>query len=141
MSWGQVRELRAAGIEFGSHTVTHPQLKFLDEAAVEDEVRTSKEVIQQELGCKVTSFAYPYAFPETDRAFTHRLASTLEGAGYENGVSTIIGTADRKGDRYFMKRLPVNSCDSPSLFRAKLKGAYDWLHAVQYAWKVLPRFS
>jgi peptidoglycan/xylan/chitin deacetylase (PgdA/CDA1 family) len=137
MSWSQVRELRAAGIEFGSHTVTHPQLKFLDDAAVEDEVRTSKEVIEQELGCTVTSFAYPYAFPETDRAFTHRLASTLEGAGYENGVSTIIGTADRNGDRYFMKRLPVNACDDIRLFRAKLEGGYAWVHTAQYASKLM----
>ena len=28
LTWSQVRELKTAGIDFGSHTVTHPQLKI-----------------------------------------------------------------------------------------------------------------
>jgi hypothetical protein len=35
-----------------------------------------------------------------------------------------------------LKRLPVNSFDDAKLFRAKLNGAYNWLHAVQYAAKL-----
>jgi peptidoglycan/xylan/chitin deacetylase (PgdA/CDA1 family) len=139
LTWNQVRELRTAGIEFGSHTATHPQLKSLEWTNVECEVRTSKDRIEQELGCAVKSFAYPYAFPETDRSFTTGLRGLLEEAGYENGVSTIIGTADRTDDRFFMKRLPMNSCDDAPLFRAKLEGGYDWLHAVQYASKLVAR--
>jgi peptidoglycan/xylan/chitin deacetylase (PgdA/CDA1 family) len=137
LTWGQVRELERAGIEFGSHTVTHPQLKTLDSAAVAYEVRTSKAMIEQELGCAVKSFAYPYAFPEADRPFTKRLRGMIDEAGYENGVSTILGTADRAGDKLFMKRLPMNSCDDARLFRAKLEGAYDWLHTIQYASKLV----
>jgi peptidoglycan/xylan/chitin deacetylase (PgdA/CDA1 family) len=137
LTWSQIRELRRAGIEFGSHTVTHPQLKSLKPEDVRDEIRSSKATIEQQLGCAVKSFAYPYAFPETDRTFRQRLRGFLEESGYENGVSTIIGTADRTGDRYFMKRLPVNSCDDPRLFRAKLEGAYDWLHTVQHVSKLI----
>ncbi len=137
LTWSQVREMRTAGIQFGSHTVTHPQLKSLDVATVEYEIRASKDTIEQELGCGVKSFSYPYAFPETDRTFTQGLRGILDRAGYENGVSTAIGTADRADDRLFMKRLPVNSCDGAPLFRAKLEGAYDWLHRVQYASKLM----
>jgi peptidoglycan/xylan/chitin deacetylase (PgdA/CDA1 family) len=137
MTWSQVREVRGAGIEFGSHTVTHPQLKSLDPTAVEYEVRNSKHTIEQELGCAVTSFAYPYAFPEADRVFTGRLETILWQAGYENGVSTVVGTADRAANRLFMKRLPINSCDGASLLRAKLEGGYNWVHAAQYASKFL----
>jgi peptidoglycan/xylan/chitin deacetylase (PgdA/CDA1 family) len=135
LNWRQVRELEKAGIEFGSHTVTHPQLKSLKSEHVLDELRSSMEMIEQQLGRPVKSFSYPYAFPETDRAFRQRLRGFLEESGYANGVSTIIGTADRTGDRFFMKRLPVNSCDDPRLFRAKLEGAYDWLHTVQHVSK------
>jgi len=137
MTWNQVRELRSVGIEFGSHTVTHPQLTSLDPTAVEYEVRNSKHTIEQELGCAVTSFAYPYAFPETDRVFTRRLETILWLAGYENGVSTVVGTADRATNRLFMKRLPVNSCDGVPLLRAKLEGGYNWVHAAQYTSKFL----
>ena len=137
LTWGQVRRLRDAGMEFGSHTVTHPQLKSLDAAQIAYEVSASKATIEQELGCAVQSFAYPYAFPETDRPFAAKLRGLIEEAGYENGVSTIIGTADRAGDKLFMKRLPMNSCDSAPLFRAKLEGAYDWLHTFQYVSKLV----
>jgi peptidoglycan/xylan/chitin deacetylase (PgdA/CDA1 family) len=139
LTWRQVRELRASGIEFGSHTVSHPQLTTLVAADAEREVRASKDTIEQELGCTVKSFAYPYAFPEMNRRFITRLRGFLEQAGYENGVSTIIGTADGTGDRFFMKRLPVNTCDDNSLLKAKLEGGYDWLHAAQYLAKLTSR--
>jgi peptidoglycan/xylan/chitin deacetylase (PgdA/CDA1 family) len=137
MTWSQIRELQRAGIQFGSHTVTHPQLKNLAPKEIEEEIRCSKQRIEEELGSPVTSFAYPYAFPETDSAFRQQLGELLEKTGYENGVSTIVGTADRAGGRFFMKRLPVNSCDDVALFRAKLEGGYDWLHTLQYASKLV----
>jgi len=136
LTWDQVRELNRAGIHFGSHTVTHPQLRTLRAEAVRDEVRRSKETIEEKLGSPVRAFAYPYALPETDHPFRVGLREILEETGYEAGVSTIIGTADQRGDRFFMKRLPTNSADDGRLFEAKLTGAYDWLHALQYAWKL-----
>ena len=84
----------------------------------------------------MTTFSYPYAFPETDRGFIDRLRRVLEESGYKDGVSTIIGRAGRSDSRLFMKRLPVNSHDDVRFFRAKLEGAYDWVHTVQYAAKL-----
>jgi peptidoglycan/xylan/chitin deacetylase (PgdA/CDA1 family) len=137
LTWRQIRELQTAGVDFGSHTASHPQLRHLGAEKVQDEVRSSKQMIEQELGCAVRSFSYPYAFPETDRFFRQRLRGVLMEAGYENGVSTIIGRADPGDDVFVMKRLPVNSCDDRGLFRAKLEGGYDWLHKVQLASKML----
>ena len=137
LTWNQVRELSRAGVEFGSHTVTHPQLQTLNEREIESEVRQSKEEIEQQHGCAVRSFSYPYAFPETDRVFKGRLREMLEQAGYTNGVSTIIGTAHQGDDLFFLKRLPMNACDNARLIRAKLEGAYNWLHTIQYASKLI----
>jgi len=136
LTWGEVRDLDRAGVEFGSHTVTHRQLRDTATEDVENEILHSKKTIEDHLDCGVTSFAYPFAFPETDRAFTERLRGLLYEAGYENGVSTVIGTPSVSDDRFFLKRLPVNSFDDAKLFRAKLNGAYNWLHAVQYAAKL-----
>jgi peptidoglycan/xylan/chitin deacetylase (PgdA/CDA1 family) len=137
MTWSQIKELRSAGMRFGSHTVTHPQLRSLTLQQVREEVSSSKERIEDRMGYPVTSFSYPYAFPEADREFTKQLRSMLSDSGYENGVSTMIGTADRTADRFFLKRLPVNTDDDASLFQAKLEGAYDWLHTLQYAYKLM----
>ena len=93
---------REAGIEFGSHLqVTHPQLRRLSAANIERELRASKEEIQDRLGRPVTSFSYPYAFPEPDQDFRRRLQGRdiLVQAEYKNGVSTILGTADSASDR------------------------------------------
>lgn len=135
LTWHQVRELRDAGIEFGSHTVTHPQLRKLNIKQVEYEIRCSKDTIEEKLGTPVKSFSYPYAFPETDHSFRQQLRVVLESAGFENGVSTILGTASRSSDHFFLERLPVSSADDLRFFRAKLTGGYDWLHGLQYAYK------
>lgn len=135
LTWGQVRELRKAGMEFGSHTVTHPQLAELAAAGVQRELRSSKQEIEDRMGGAVASFSYPYAFPEPARTFRRMLRDMLLQAGYENGVSTIVGTADSSSDRLFLERIPVNSSDDHALFAAKLRGGYDWLHAFQLASK------
>jgi peptidoglycan/xylan/chitin deacetylase (PgdA/CDA1 family) len=135
LSWSEVRELQRAGMRFGSHTVTHPVLKQVSHQQLETELESSKKTIEQKVGVGVTSFAYPYAFPEEDREFTQRLRGALEKAGYENGVSTVIGSTHSPEDKFFLKRLPVNSWDDAALFQAKLAGDYDWLRAPQYLQK------
>jgi peptidoglycan/xylan/chitin deacetylase (PgdA/CDA1 family) len=141
LSWADIREVHAGGIRIGSHTATHPKLGLVDWPRVEDEIRCSKETIEDRLGAAVESFAHPYAFPEADAQYTSRLRTALARHGYQNGVTTIIGTARIESDRFLLPRLPVNSWDDMDLFRAKLEGAYDWLHGPQYMFKRLRGMS
>jgi len=137
LTWSDVRELHKAGVAFGSHTVSHPQLHDVSPSELEREVRESKTAIEDHLSCAVDSFSYPYAFPEQDAEFKRRLRNLMEESGYRHGVSTIIGTLGPKDDRLFLKRLPVNSLDDSRFFRAKLEGGYNWVHAFQYATKLI----
>jgi peptidoglycan/xylan/chitin deacetylase (PgdA/CDA1 family) len=139
LTWAEVRELRKCGITFGSHTVSHPQLRDLDANAVNMEVANSKKTIEDNLGEAVDCFSYPFAFPEGDTLFTRRLRDTLVTSGYNQGVSTRIGMAREREDRYFLRRLPMNSLDDALLFGAKLQGGYDWLHTIQYISKLLTK--
>jgi peptidoglycan/xylan/chitin deacetylase (PgdA/CDA1 family) len=132
LTWREVRELHAAGVRFGSHTVTHPDLKSLGPEQIDYELGYSKETIEQKLGASIRSFAYPFAFPEEDRGFTRFLVDVLENHGFENGVSTILGRASLLNSRLCLPRLPVNSWDDSALLRAKLEGGYDWLHWPQW---------
>lgn len=131
LTWSEVRELHAHGIEFGSHTVNHPVLYQLNWPDIEFETRSSKSEIEKRLQTTVASFSYPYAFPQEDRQFTRRLAEILCGQGYQSCVTTVIGNSHMKDDLFKLKRLPVNNCDDDTLFAAKLAGAYDWLAAPQ----------
>src|ERR1700759_580383 len=137
LTWDEVRELSRAGVLFGSHTVTHPVLKEVSHDQLEAELRDSKATIENELGFAIDSFAYPYAYPQQNREFVQRLRGVLVDAGYQNGVSTIIGSTQGIGHRFFLQRLPATSWDDPTFFAAKLNGDYDWLGNVQYLSKSL----
>ena len=127
MNWSEVTELHSAGIEFGSHTVTHPKLIEMDWPQIEQELVDSKSAIEKRLGATVNAFAYPYAFPQARKDFVPRFQQTLRRTGYESCVTTEVGR-ERAGDNLFsIKRLPMNDADDVPLLRAKIEGAYDWL--------------
>jgi peptidoglycan/xylan/chitin deacetylase (PgdA/CDA1 family) len=137
MTWQEVREIQSEGIEIGSHTASHPVLHGLSRQRLVAEISKSKAAIEDNIGRTVTSFSYPFAFPEHDRPYVQTLRTLLRECGYQNGVSTIIGTAGPSDETYFLPRLPVNSHDDLRLLRAKLEGAYDWLHVAQRSYKSL----
>jgi peptidoglycan/xylan/chitin deacetylase (PgdA/CDA1 family) len=132
LTWQEVRELHAEGIEFGSHTVSHPDLRSLGPEEIEYEVCFSKDTIEDHIGAPVKSFAYPFAFPEEDKSFIRFLEDLLKNHGFETGVSTVLGRTKGNDSRFFLPRLPVNSCDDQLLLNAKLEGGYDWLHWLQW---------
>ncbi len=137
LTWSDVRELHAEGIYFGSHTVTHPDMRSLAPEQLEYELGRSKEVLEEHLGVPVESFSHTFGFPEEDKDYARYLADVLCNVGYEQGVSTILGRANRKSNRFFLPRLPINSFDDQWLFRAKLQGGYDWLHWPQLLKKMV----
>jgi peptidoglycan/xylan/chitin deacetylase (PgdA/CDA1 family) len=139
LTWNQVTMLHKAGTRFGSHSVNHPRLVELGWADIEFEVIKSKLEIEQRLSESVTTFAYPFAFPQNETAFVNRFKALLEQAGYKCNVTTEIGCAETGQDPYRLKRLPVNSCDDLRLFRSKLEGGYNWLGMPQKVLKSLKR--
>jgi peptidoglycan/xylan/chitin deacetylase (PgdA/CDA1 family) len=135
LTWSEVRQLQQRGVSFGSHTVTHPQLREIPADTIRAELVDSKKAIEDRTGQPVTAFAYPYAFPETDRSFKAALRDLLVEAGYTSGVCTTVACATVVSDPLFLPRLPVNNDDDQALLSAKLQGAYDWLGSVQKAIK------
>jgi peptidoglycan/xylan/chitin deacetylase (PgdA/CDA1 family) len=73
---GQIRELAAAGIEVGSHTVSHCNLTALDDAGLRAELADSKAAIEDLTGRPVLSLAYPYGY------FDDRVVAAARDAGY-----------------------------------------------------------
>jgi peptidoglycan/xylan/chitin deacetylase (PgdA/CDA1 family) len=127
LTWEQVSELHQYGIEFGSHTVNHSKLIELSWKEIQSELQDSKLEIESRLDAKVQAFAYPFAFPQTDRSFVRRFKKLLVEVGYTSCVTTEVGRLSASSDRYRLKRLPVNSLDDHALLQAKLDGSYDWI--------------
>jgi peptidoglycan/xylan/chitin deacetylase (PgdA/CDA1 family) len=128
LTWDEVKQCQKMGMQFGSRTVTHPDLRSMNLDQIEYELGHSKEVIEQQLGIAVESFSYPFACPEEDKHFIRFLEDVLENIGFEYGVSSILGRAHCNSRKFFLPQLPVNSWDDGALLHAKLNGGYDWLH-------------
>jgi peptidoglycan/xylan/chitin deacetylase (PgdA/CDA1 family) len=59
LNWEEIRCMREFGVEFGSHTATHPNLLQLDpEAQFEELARSAARLA--EMGIIATSLAYPF---------------------------------------------------------------------------------
>lgn len=141
LAWTHVREMSNAGVDFGSHSITHPQLALVDHRVMEREIVDSKKMIEDKLCKPVESFAYPLRFPEENKGFVARYREILSKAGYRLGVTTIIGTVSATDDPLTLRRLPLNSCDDSTLLIAKLAGAYNWLHLPQLIAKKIRRLA
>ncbi|MFH8392110.1 polysaccharide deacetylase family protein [Streptomyces sp. NPDC018036] len=77
----QVRELDAAGVEIGGHSVTHPQLDTLPRASVREEVAGCKRDIEDTLGHRADAFAYPHGYSSrTVRALVREAGWTSAAA-------------------------------------------------------------
>ncbi len=59
LTWDEIREMDRGGIGFGSHTCSHRMLTQLIEEEAADEIRRSKQVLEQELGHPILSIAFP----------------------------------------------------------------------------------
>lgn len=140
LTWEEIRELNKYGFEFGSHTVSHPRLIQLAWPAIESELRDSRSILGEQLGCPIRAFSYPYAFPGAEREFSDAFGRLLARIGYESCVTTTIGRVGLGSDLFKLPRLPVNSADDRSLFEAKLSGAYDWLSLPQALLKEFNRW-
>ena len=135
MTWSEVRKCQPMGIRFGSHTRSHPKLYDLPWPEIELELQNSREELENQLGQPALGFAYPYAYPEADRAFCGRFLEVLTGTGYRSCVTTIAGRVAREDDAYSLRRLPMNGTDDANLLLAKLDGAYDWMEPAQRTFK------
>lgn len=60
LTWDQLREISASGIECGGHSHTHPHLDMLSPSAAAREIVQSKRLLEEQLGQQVSSFAYPF---------------------------------------------------------------------------------
>jgi len=81
MGWPEIRQLRDAGIEFGSMSATHQPLTTLSPTEIVREGSKSRAILERGLGKSVRCFAYPYG--DVDEIVEHLIGAS----GYTFGVS------------------------------------------------------
>jgi len=88
LTWGQLALMRDQDTDYGSHSVTHPDLTALNSATLDFELRASKAELEGRLTMPISSIAYPSgAYNDTvvDRA---RIAGYL--AGWKKGGGPVV---------------------------------------------------
>jgi peptidoglycan/xylan/chitin deacetylase (PgdA/CDA1 family) len=91
MTWDEIRELDAEGMEIGCHTLTHlilPKLKSDDQ--LRREIVAAKNMIEARIGHPVTSLAYPFG------QYDERVVAAAREAGFTTARSTWPGVFHTK---------------------------------------------
>jgi peptidoglycan/xylan/chitin deacetylase (PgdA/CDA1 family) len=104
LTWPEIREMADGGMEFGSHTVTHPILTRLSPERLRSEIVHSQHRIECETGRRPRMFAYPIG---KEQHFSPKVAEALRETGYTMAFTT-LPRVNRTGDNLFsLGRIPV----------------------------------
>lgn len=100
VTWAQLAEMQAEGLEVGGHTVTHPSLSQVSLEQARDEIVGARDAIVANLGDRARSFCYPNGTPEDFVAEQIPIIREAEFTG------AVVAFADAQGQsqRYAMRR-------------------------------------
>jgi len=105
LAWRDIERWNAHGIDFGSHTATHPRLPWVGDARLVDELRRSRRALESALGAAPRTISYPFG------AVDARVSAAAAQCGYSIG----FGLGGRwRSDALRVPRQPVH-CWSPTL--------------------------
>jgi peptidoglycan/xylan/chitin deacetylase (PgdA/CDA1 family) len=116
MTAAELQDLVQAGFEVGAHSVTHPDLSQLDFETCLREMTESRTTLENLLGTRVQTFAYPYC------RYGPAALAAARAAGFAAAV-----TCEGRGtwERYELARSMITGKDSLIAFVAKLSGLYQ----------------
>ncbi len=124
LDWDELRALGSHRLAtMAPHSMTHPRLALLSEAAAFSEIIRSRDRLEQEFGRPCRHFAYPYGDPNSagPREFL-----SAERAGFLTAVTTRPGMifAEHAAHKMALPRLSVNGLwQNDDYFETLLSGA------------------
>jgi peptidoglycan/xylan/chitin deacetylase (PgdA/CDA1 family) len=101
MTWDQARELHQAGMEIGSHTMSHARLAKLPPDRVRAELAESKAAIEEHLGDAIGLLAYPAG------SHSPEVAAAASEAGYRAAFTTEAGSVAAGAEPFALPRVGV----------------------------------
>ncbi len=101
LSWREVLEMQQQGVELGSHTVNH-EILTRNKPIAQDEIQSSKSIIEKNIGRQVRSFSYPNG--DYDQA----IMEMVKDAGYETAFTTRNGSVTAARDRFAVPRINIH---------------------------------
>jgi peptidoglycan/xylan/chitin deacetylase (PgdA/CDA1 family) len=116
LSAAHIQEMRAHGVSFGAHTVSHPNLPGIDGQEARAEIERSKAALEACLGTPMRHFSYPNSgalYPHFDDA----VEAYVRRAGFQSAVTSVRGWLSDVTNPFRIHRIGVNRARSqPSDF-------------------------
>jgi peptidoglycan/xylan/chitin deacetylase (PgdA/CDA1 family) len=131
LTWSALRDVVSTGlVTIGAHTHSHADLSAATAGVAEEEMRRSKELVEDQLDVPCRHFAYPFAVgsPAADRVARRLFDSAALDAWRTNRRGQI--------DPHRLGRTPILRSDGHTYFRAKVRG---WLDGEGLAYRFLGR--
>jgi peptidoglycan/xylan/chitin deacetylase (PgdA/CDA1 family) len=127
----QLEQWLAAGMEVGSHSLSHPRLLELPPDAARSEIAESRTALRNMLGIPIEHFAYPYGH------FTADIVELVRQAGYSSAMTVLPGIARASDDPLQLPRILVNGERGLWKFLLQVATPYERLRWRQRASDVL----
>jgi peptidoglycan/xylan/chitin deacetylase (PgdA/CDA1 family) len=102
LTWSQIKQLSLEGVSFGSHGCWHKSFDSLDCSTLKGELRDSRVRLEDELGTKIDTLAYPHGVHTTK---VRRLTAEL---GYSFGLTVELGACTADSDRFQLPRFEID---------------------------------
>lgn len=93
--WTEIKKMRDAGMEIGSHSVNHDNMAKMDLTTMRTELVDSKKTLEQNLGIDVKYFAYPGG------AYSATTETETKAAGYLSAMTTKHEVYHKIGGDFF----------------------------------------
>ncbi|MBI5577873.1 MAG: polysaccharide deacetylase family protein [Deltaproteobacteria bacterium] len=121
MSRHHIMEMLEHGIEFGSHTLTHPVLSSINSDQAKDEIEGSKKDLERMLRRAVRFFAYPKG---KHQDVNPDIIRGVAAAGYEAAFMAENGAIRGDESPYELKRIGIRECPM-IVFKLRLSGLLE----------------
>ena len=102
MTWGEVREMSQAGMEIGSHGLSHRALTRIPYLEAQEAIRGSKEIIESRIGAKCRHFSFPFGGKQD---YNQALINYVKETGYKTCLLNIHGYNRVKECGFCFKRM------------------------------------
>lgn len=115
LTWAEIAEMSAGGMEFGSHTQSHSLMNLRTPEQNRLELVNSRLLLEQHTGRPVVALAFPGGM------FNASVLQTAAETGYGAAVTTLGGIYQRPDQIYMLHRTAVRYWDTLDAFAAKLE--------------------
>ena len=119
LTWTQIEEMHRWGIDFGGHTLTHPDLTRLPRDQVQTEVCDGKAVLENILGAPIFCFAYPFGR-------YNREVQRIVRQSFRLACSDKLGFLKRRSDLFALERVDAYYLRTDRLFKLLLTKLFPW---------------